>query len=444
VKKNKSYSRLFSNAQIISMILIIILCSSTLLVLPGCTTETVTETNSIFTTLTGSQTQTVTINPTKRTNWLEGSIDLCVVCHRIDTPGIIDQFGYSTMAAAGNTCRDCHEVDSTHPEAEAHQGTYRISQPTPLMCQSCHETEVAQFYQSRHALPAYVAMKGTQDLTPEHLSMYESIPEGGFAPDKERNALFVLEGADITRFACKGCHDIGQPHTDGSVGKCQDCHQRHIFSLEQARKPETCNACHIGPDHPQWEIYQESGHGIAYATDGHNWNWDADSDSLTVRDLPAATCATCHHSAFGNVDASHDMGERLTWYLFSSISERRPDWQENQERMQSICRQCHNDNFVSEFYTDADMATEAVNDWVVESNKILAILQAENLLTDAPFDEPVDFVHFDLWHHWGRTTKFGAWMQGPDYTQWHGAYEVLRDLAELRKITEEKINESIK
>jgi hypothetical protein len=42
------------------------------------------------------------------------------------------------------------------------------------------------------------------------------------------------------------------------VGQCQKCHLRHEFSLEQARKPETCNACHIGPDHPQWEIYQES------------------------------------------------------------------------------------------------------------------------------------------------------------------------------------------
>jgi hypothetical protein len=30
-------------------------------------------------------------------------------------------------------------------------------------------------------------------------------------------------------------------------------------------------------------------------------------------------------------------------------------------------------------------------------------------------------------------------MQGPDYTQWHGAYEVLRDLAELRSMATEKL-----
>ena len=52
-----------------------------------------------------------------------------------------------------------------------------------------------------------------------------------------------------------------------------------------------------------------------------------------------ATCATCHFSAFGSVDASHDTGERLTWYLFASKSERRPDWQANQVRMQRVCQE---------------------------------------------------------------------------------------------------------
>jgi hypothetical protein len=354
----------------------------------------------------------------------------------------VEQFGYSTMAAAGNTCRDCHEVAEDYPGAEAHNGAYRLSSPTPAMCESCHATEVNQFYQSRHALPAYVAMEGTGGLNPEHLAMYESIPEGGFAPDKERNALYILEGEAITRFACESCHNIGQPQADGSVGQCQDCHQRHSFSLEQARRPETCNACHIGPDHPQWEIYQESGHGIVYATDGHNWNWDADMDALTVSDMPAPTCATCHVSAFGDSPVTHDAGDRLTWYLFASISERRPDWQQNQALMQDICQECHSPGFITDFYTDADKAVEAVNAWVAESKAIIADLKEKGLLTAAPFDEPIDFIEFNLWHHWGRTTKFGAWMQGADYVQWHGAYEVLHDLAELKALAAEKLAEA--
>ena len=56
----------------------------------------------------------------------------------------------------------------------------------------------------------------------------------------------------------------------------------------------------------------------------------------------------------------------------------------------------------------------------------------QGLLTAEPFDEPIDFTYFELWHHWGRTAKFGVWMQGPDYTQWHGVYELLSDLAELQ------------
>lgn len=61
-------------------------------------------------------------------------------------------------------------------------------------------------------------------------------------------------------------------------------------------------------------------------------------------------------------------------------------------------------------------------------------------MTDEPFDMPIDFVYFEAWHHWGRTTKFGVWMQGPDYTQWHGAYGVVADLVELRTMAEEMLN----
>ena len=45
---------------------------------------------------------------------------------------------------------------------------------------------------------------------------------------------------------------------------CTACHGRHEFSAAQARTPDTCGKCHMGPDHPQIEIYNESKHGIAY------------------------------------------------------------------------------------------------------------------------------------------------------------------------------------
>jgi hypothetical protein len=370
-------------------------------------------------------------------NALALSTDSCVNCHRNATPGIIEQYGHSVMAAANVTCKDCHEVASNYPAAEAHQGTYILGSPTAAKCQACHPSEVAQFNQSRHALPAWVAFAGSKDLAPDLMKQYESIPEGQFAPNKDRNIIGAMEGPDVTRFACETCHNVGRPAADGSVGQCQKCHFRHDFSLEQVRKPETCNACHIGPDHPQWEIYIESPHGIAYHTMGQNWNWEAAPGTLTTKDFSAPTCAICHFSGFGSAGTTHDVGDRLTWYLFAPVSERRPSWQDNKIRMQGVCLQCHNRQFVDDFYSGADKEVARVNDWVKQSDQMMSDAKKSGLLTDAPFDQPVDFAYFELWHHYGRTSKFGTWMQGPDYTQWHGAYEILARLADIRKDLED-------
>lgn len=374
-----------------------------------------------------------------RVDALAGSSDDCVVCHRRTTPGIVEQYGHSTMAAAEVKCTDCHEVDSDYPGAVEHEDTFVLRSPTTAMCETCHTQEVREYYQSRHSIPAYAAMVGLEGLTPEQRAQYDAIPEGAVKPNEMRNALYHIEGEAITRFACESCHNIGLPREDGSVGQCQKCHLRHEFSLEQARKPETCNACHIGPDHPQWEIYQESPHGIAYMTGGDRWNWDAEAGTLTVEDFPAATCAICHMSGFGAAGTTHDVGDRLTWYLFQPISERRPGWEDNKIRMQNVCLECHNTNFIEDMYTDADKLVEAINGWVSESDAMMDPLREQGLLTAEPFDEPIDFVYFELWHHWGRTAKFGAWMQGADYTQWHGAYEMLADLEELEEMIEAKM-----
>jgi len=378
----------------------------------------------------------------EKVNVLTNSKNECVVCHERTTPGIVAQYGHSTMAAAEVECEDCHEVEKGYPGAVEHEGTYVLGTPSTAMCNACHETEVAQFNASRHGLPAYVAYAGAQDLPEELLAVYEAIPEGSFNPDRARNDIYHIEGPAVTRFACEVCHNVGKPAEDMSVGQCSKCHLRHEFSLEQARKPETCNQCHIGPDHPQYEIYTESPHGIAYMTMGDDWNWDAEPGTLTVEDFPAATCAICHMSGFGGAATTHDVGDRLTWYLFAAVSERRPAWQDNKVRMQSVCGECHNKEWIEEFYQDGDELVAQVNDWVLESREVIKPLQDNDLLTAEPFDEPIDFVFFDLWHHWGRTTKFGSWMQGPDYTQWHGAYELLADMAELREMVHDKLEEA--
>ena len=95
-----------------------------------------------------------------RVNVLANSDNECVICHERTTPGIVEQYGHSTMAAAEVICQDCHEVDAGYPGAVAHEGTYVLNQPTTAMCEECHTKEVAQYNQSRHSLTAYVAYAG--------------------------------------------------------------------------------------------------------------------------------------------------------------------------------------------------------------------------------------------------------------------------------------------
>ena len=44
----------------------------------------------------------------------------------------------------------------------------------------------------------------------------------------------------------------------------------------------------------------------------------------------------------------------------------------------------------------------------------------------APFSHEIDWTWFELWHHEGRRARHGASMMAPDYTHWHGTYEIAR------------------
>ena len=43
----------------------------------------------------------------ERVNVLANSKDACVTCHKRSTPGIVEQYGHSTMAAAEVRCQNC-------------------------------------------------------------------------------------------------------------------------------------------------------------------------------------------------------------------------------------------------------------------------------------------------------------------------------------------------
>ena len=366
-----------------------------------------------------------------------GGSDKCASCHKRVTPAIVVQYAKSRMAKAGVKCLDCHVVEKNNPMGKEHEGFFITTTPTPKNCAKCHPAETKQFDYSRHGAPAWIALNGLEDFNAEQRKVIENIPEANRGANglitASRNSLFDIEGPSVTPAACETCHAIGKPNMDGSIGNCNKCHLRHEFTIEQVRKPEVCGQCHLGPDHPQVEIYEESAHGVMYHTEGEKWNWSQKPGRLTVNDMPAPTCATCHMSGFGNQGTTHDVGQRLSKFLFAAVSKDRPNHIEGRQAMKSICANCHSNPFIDNVYSRADSVTEFVNSKVSEASAIMDGLVKDGIISNKPFENQISFTAFDLWHYYGRTAKFGAYMQGADYVQWHGIYPMLKELNKLKE-----------
>jgi hypothetical protein len=250
-------------------------------------------------------------------------------------------------------------------------------------------------------------------------------------------ALAAREGAAAVNKGCLKCHDVGKPNQDGTIGSCTACHARHAASVELARTPETCGQCHMGPDHSQLEIYHESKHGVLFNAQKAHFNLAARPKDLTTRDMPVPTCTTCHMSGLEGQKVTHDVTERLSYWLFAPTSEKRPTYQQGQANMKETCLKCHTTPRIEQFYKEAEAVVDSTNAQVKQADEVMKALRQEKLLTPDPFDEPIEYVYFDLWHYFGRTAKHGAFMGGADFVQWHGFYEMNVKLIELKKQAEE-------
>ncbi|MFN2367275.1 MAG: multiheme c-type cytochrome, partial [Desulfurivibrionaceae bacterium] len=221
---------------------------------------------------------------------------------------------------------------------------------------------------------------------------------------------------------------IGRVNPDGSKGTCSACHTRHRFSKEQARKPEVCGKCHLGPDHPQKEVYEESKHGILYRAYEHELNMDRPKWVAGEDYYDAPTCASCHISASRNQPVTHDVGDRLSWDLRAPISKRTDDWQMKLVNMKDVCSSCHIAGFVQGFYDQLDNFIDLYNDkFAIPAKEIRSLLMDRGVISKANFDEKIDWIYWELWHHEGRRARHGAAMSGPDYAWWHGIYDVAKN-----------------
>ncbi len=282
----------------------------------------------------------------------------------------------------------------------------------------------------------------------------------------------------------------GRVDPDGSLGTCTACHTRHKFSVEETRKPYTCGQCHLGPDHPYLEVYEESKHGNIYDSEGGKWNWSAIPWKVGV-DFRAPTCATCHMStiadAEGNilVQGSHDLRQRLVWDLMHFFTFPKPKWPDHAQNavikggsqltgagllengvavegyqlnfeeapasgefgfprlakitltdelaqrrnnMKSVCKLCHSSQWVDNYFLIYEQNLVEYN--VTASYAYSLIKKAWELGIHDPsnkLDEYMELMWYYIWHHDGRRWRAGAAMSGPDYTFWHGVVDTVMD-----------------
>jgi hypothetical protein len=346
-------------------------------------------------------------------------------CHRkLAAPVVVQQWATSRHAEAGVGCFECHQANETDKDAFEHNG-FRISVlVTPQDCGQCHPQETEEFEASHHAAAGQIL--GSLD-----------------------NVLGeAVEGVPAANSGCKQCHGgavrilpegkldaatwpnsgIGRMNPDGTKGTCAACHGRHTFSASIARQPENCGKCHLGPDHPQAEVYAESKHGITYRAKITEMNLDSRSWVLGVDYNAAPTCATCHMSATKAQPLTHDVGARISWTLRPETSIKLDQWEARRAEMQKVCSNCHGKDWVGNFYKQYDAVVNLYNDkFAGPAKAIVKKLRDAGKITPTPFDDRIEWVYYELWHHEGRRARMGTAMMGPDYTQWHGFYEVARN-----------------
>jgi hydroxylamine dehydrogenase len=395
-------------------------------------------------------------------------------------------------------CYECHSLNATNHTDNFNHFDYHINVVvSPPDCAVCHAVEVQQFAGSKkaHAL-------GNLQKNPVFHRMVDSITT---VMDAKGGKLTPVGSSDQTKNeTCYGCHGsrvevvgtrkftnelgefvlpklsnwpnqgVGRVNPDGSQGACTACHARHEFSIEVARKPFTCSQCHMGPDVPAFEVYEESKHGNIFHSKEQEWNWNRVPWQVGV-DFRAPTCAVCHSSLItspeGDVVAprTHDFGARLWLRLFGLpythpqpksgdttiirnkdgqqlpttfngelASEFLIDAKEQARRqgiMMGVCRSCHNQDWVDGHFDklahtiqETDRMTRSATDLMQRAWE-LGLADRTN-----PFDEPIERQWMKQWLYYANSIRLGSAMGGPDYASFQtGWFDLTTHLREMQE-----------
>jgi len=382
----------------------------------------------------------------------------CIQCHKNVTPNIVTDWQLSQHSLNSIDCSVCHGDGHTGP-----YDTEKVQIPTPDTCANCHEEKVEQFKKGKHAA-AWAAMN--------------AMPTTHMAP------MALIEGMK----GCGACHKIGlkseeeikKLKTDGAgfgTASCDACHTRHTFSVTEARQPQACQTCHMGFDHPQWEMYAGSKHGVRYMLK---------QNGTLPENTAAPTCQTCHmqegdHAVMtgwgflavrlplpndeqwrqdrvtilqglGVLDPEGNPTSRLDVVKAANVARlTQEEWQKERDKMLNTCNECHSLNF-------AKAELQKGDDMIREADKLMAeaILTVSALYQDGILEKPAEYAYpfpdlltfhdaptpieqelFVMFLEHRMRTFQGTFHANPDYALWYGWSEMKRSLSEIREMAED-------
>ena len=371
----------------------------------------------------------------------------CVDCHTQETPGIVAQWKAGKMGQKGLDCSVCHGSDHTGAADVA-----KAKLPNPDTCKTCHPQQVEQYRAGKHSL-AWTVMNA--------MPMLNHQPQ------------MIVGPVGFT--GCSGCHKIGDksaadvasPDYRYATGACDSCHTRHTFAVSEARDPRACQTCHMGFDHPHWEMWSTSKHGTIWGIEGNSGR--------------APTCQTCHMDqgnhgvmtawgflalrvpeedkdwwadrvvilkALGVLDAKGEGTARLDAVKAAKIARlTKEDFDAERTKMEAVCQRCHAEGFAQQQLTAGDQVIRETDRLMAQAITTVQALYTDGLLkapkgwTFAPdilqFYEAPSSVEQELWTmflEYRQRAFQGAFHSNPDYMHWYGWAEMKRS---LQAITDE-------
>jgi len=459
----------------------------------------------------------------------------CLDCHRTVTPGIVADWERSRhfrvspaeafkkdalqqrvsaksvpadLAGVAVGCAECHTLNvDRHADRFEHNGYTIQVVVSPEDCATCHPTERLQFsknimshaYGNLYKNPLFHNMadtiNGVQVVSDSKIALQRPKPEDEndsclschgtvvkvLKVEPRETSMGEMEFPALQAWPNQG---VGRINPDGSGGACTACHTRHQFSIEMARKPETCSQCHKGPDVPAYQVYGVSKHGNVYHSAHKDWDFDAVPWKIG-KDFSAPTCAACHISLTVDSDGevvaerTHQMNDRLPWRIFGLIyahpHPQSPDttiiknsdglpmptnWdgavatsflinagEQDKRRveMQKNCHLCHDSSWIKGHWDRFENTISSANAMTLASTRLMREAWKEGLakgLNDkqSVFDEGVEKKWMSQWLFYGNSTRFASAMMGADYGafadgRWNMALNVqeLKDYLDLKR-----------